>query len=260
VQLNQDIKKGAGVGSGTGVGVGRGQGARPARSQHDHLQCHRRQRRHQHAGFSRDSGGGGLAGRSTTLVAGVAGGGGPVAARAWAAPSRAPAGTARAPATASRRHVEQERQRKASRSIEEVRLVLERKQGCAVRDLQPGAARGRVVARQVRRQVHDRPGRQRHVLRAVSSELKNPELEQKLLTRFRSMTFPAEDVEVLETTVPDRLPAVLILPGPVPDAGSRFAREAGVFSWRRSSETFTGFSGTTPRFKQWSGQAAGSAR
>ena len=36
--------------------------------------------------------------------------------------------------------------------------------------------------------------------RIVSSELKNADLEQKLLARFRSMTFQAEDVGTLTTT------------------------------------------------------------
>ena len=43
----------------------------------------------------------------------------------------------------------------------------------------------------------------------MSSELKNPELEQKLLARFRSLEFTAEDVDTMVTTLPDRLPAVL---------------------------------------------------
>ena len=64
----------------------------------------------------------------------------------------------------------------------------------------------------------------------VSSELKNPELEQKLLARFRSMTFPAEDVETLVTTLPDRLPAVLIPRASARNAGPRDAlAAAGVF-------------------------------
>src|SRR6195952_1161989 len=76
VQLNQDIKKGAGVGSGTGVGVGAGkeQGL-PDRNMIT-SNATGGSGGINTAGFSRDSGGGGLAGRSTTAVLGAAGGGG----------------------------------------------------------------------------------------------------------------------------------------------------------------------------------------
>ena len=44
--------------------------------------------------------------------------------------------------------------------------------------------------------------------RLVSSELKNPDLEQKLLARIRTLSFAAEDVETLVTTYPlDFLPS-----------------------------------------------------
>ncbi len=42
----------------------------------------------------------------------------------------------------------------------------------------------------------------------MSSELKNPDLEQKLLARFRSLQFAAEDVDTMITTYPiDFLPS-----------------------------------------------------
>ena len=77
VQINpESIKPGLGVGTGVGVGVGAGtQPGLPVRSMitsnatggSGGINV---------AGYSRDTGGGGLAGRSTTLVEGAAGGGG----------------------------------------------------------------------------------------------------------------------------------------------------------------------------------------
>ena len=76
VQLNKDIKQGPGVGSGVGVGVGAGSEAGlPVRAMLT-SNASGGSGGINTAGYSRDTGGGGLAGRSTTLVAGVAGGGG----------------------------------------------------------------------------------------------------------------------------------------------------------------------------------------
>ena len=205
VQLNQDIKKGAGVGTGTGVGVGAGkeQGL-PDRNMITSNAAGGSGGINT-AGFSRDSGGGGLAGRSTTLVAGVAGGGGPglggqisgTGGHGTGAGNGKPGGTLTKGAGG-----------KASRSLEEVRLVLERNKGALYaiynRALREDASlQGKVVL-----SFTIEPNGSISDCRIVSSELKNAELEQKLLARFRAMTFAAEDVGTLTTTYPiDFLPS-----------------------------------------------------
>ena len=191
VQLNQDIKKGAGVGSGTGVGVGAGkeQGL-PDRNMIT-SNATGGSGGINTAGFSRDSGGGG--GGGPGLGGAITGTGG----------HGTGAGNGKSGGTLSKSG-----SGKASRSIEEVRLVLERNKGALYaiynRALREDASlQGKFVVR-----FTIAPGGSVTSCVQVSSELKNPELEQKLLTRFRSMTFPAEDVEVLETTYPiDFLPS-----------------------------------------------------
>ena len=208
VQLNQDIKKGAGVGSGTGVGVGAGkeQGL-PDRNMIT-SNATGGSGGINTAGFSRDSGGGGLAGRSTTLVAGVAGGGGGGGPGLGGAITGTGghgtgAGNGKTGGTLAKGG-----SGKASRSIEEVRLVLERNKGALYaiynRALREDASlQGKVTVR-----FTIAPSGGVTSCELVSSELKNQELEQKLLARFRSMTFPAEDVDVLVTTYPiDFLPS-----------------------------------------------------
>ena len=208
VQLNQDIKKGAGVGTGTGVGVGAGkeQGL-PDRNMITSNAAGGSGGINT-AGFSRDSGGGGLAGRSTTLVAGVAGGGGgggPGLGGAITGTGGHGTGAGSGKAGGA---VQRGSSGKASRSLEEVRLVLERAKGALYaiynRALREDASlQGKVVV-----EFTIAPSGGVTECHFVSSELKNPELEQKLLTRFRSLQFAAEDVDTLVTKYPiDFLPS-----------------------------------------------------
>jgi len=160
------------------------------------------------AGFSRDSGGGGLAGRATTLVAGVAGGGGGGGPGLGGAITGTGGHGTGAGYGKSGGSVTKGSSGKASRSLEEVRLVLERAKGSLYaiynRALREDASlQGKVVVRFV-----IAPDGSITSCSLVSSELKNPELEQKLLARFRSLQFAAEDVAPLETTYPiDFLPS-----------------------------------------------------
>ena len=208
VQLNQDIKKGAGVGTGAGVGVGAGkeQGL-PDRNMITSNAAGGSGGINT-AGFSRDSGGGGLAGRATTAVLGVAGGGGGGGPGLGGAITGTGghgtgAGVGKAGGTLAKSG-----SGRASRSIEEVRLVLERNKGALYaiynRALREDASlQGKFVV-----EFTIAPNGSVTACTQVSSELKNPELEQKLLARFRSMTFPAEDVETLVTRYPiDFLPS-----------------------------------------------------
>ena len=208
VQLNQDIKKGAGVGTGAGVGVGAGkeQGL-PDRNMIT-SNATGGSGGINTAGFSRDSGGGGLAGRSTTLVAGVAGGGGGGGPGLGGQISGTGGHGTGAGYGKSGGSVTKGGSGKASRSLEEVRLTLERSKGALYaiynRALREDASlQGKVVI-----ELTIAPNGSVTACHFVSSELKNPELEQKLLARFRSLQFAAEDVDTMITTYPiDFLPS-----------------------------------------------------
>lgn len=97
---------------------------------------------------------------------------------------------------------------KASRSIEEIKLVFERNKGAiyalynrALRD-EP-SLQGKVVL-----ELKIAPSGQVDGLRIVSSELKAEELEKKLLARIRQFDFGAKDVDVTVVTWPvDFLPS-----------------------------------------------------
>jgi len=97
---------------------------------------------------------------------------------------------------------------KASRSLEDIKLVFERNKGAiyalynrALRD-EP-ALQGKVVL-----ELKISPAGQVDGLRIISSELKAAELEAKLLARIRQFDFGAKDVEVMVVTWPvDFLPS-----------------------------------------------------
>jgi periplasmic protein TonB len=97
---------------------------------------------------------------------------------------------------------------KASRSIEDVRLVFDRNKGAiyaiynrALRD--DPALQGKVVL-----ELKISPSGQVEALRIVSSELKAEELERKLAARIRQFDFGAKEVEPLVVTWPlDFLPS-----------------------------------------------------
>ncbi|MCK6428711.1 MAG: TonB family protein, partial [Burkholderiaceae bacterium] len=97
---------------------------------------------------------------------------------------------------------------KASRSIEEIKIVFERNKGAiyaiynrALRD-EP-SLQGKVVL-----ELKIAPSGQVTDLRIVSSELKSPELERKLLARIKSFDFGAKDVDLMTVTWPvDFLPS-----------------------------------------------------
>jgi protein TonB len=203
VQMNKDIKPGPGVGSGVGPGVGAGQGpgvptrsliTSNATSGSGGINT---------AAYSRDTGGGGLAGRSTTLVEGVAGGRGGGGPGASAQGGNTPGAGAGAGGTLKRGG-----SGKASRSIEEIKLVFERNKGAiyaiynrALRE-EP-ALQGRVVL-----ELKIAPAGQVTDLRIVSSELKSTDLERKLLARIKQFDFGAKDVDAITVTWPvDFLPS-----------------------------------------------------
>lgn len=205
VQLKQDIKPGPGVGAGVGPGVGAGfEPGIPTRALIT-SNATRGSGGVNTAAYSRDTGGGGLAGRATTLVEGVAGGGGggglggggAVAGGGRGGSGKGAGGTVQRGASG-----------KASRSIEEIRLVFERNKG-AIYALYNRALRedptlqGKIVL-----ELRIAPSGAITELRLVSSELKAADLEGKLLARIRQFDFGAKDVEVMTVTWPvDFLPS-----------------------------------------------------
>jgi TonB family protein len=207
VQLNQDIKPGPGVGSGVGVGVGAGKEAGLPDRAMITSNATGGSGGINTAGYSRDTGGGGLAGRSTTLVAGVAGGGGG-GGYGGGGGVYGTGGHGTGTGAKAGGSVQRGASGKATRSIEEVRLVLERAKAAlyaiynrALRE--DPTLRGRVVV-----EFTIAPNGSVTNCRFVSSELQSPDLEQKLIARFRSLGFGAEDVDTLITTYPiDFLPS-----------------------------------------------------
>jgi len=199
VQINP-VKPGPGVGSGVGVGVGAGNEAGvPVRSMIT-SNASGGSGGINTAGYSSNTGGGGLAGRSTTMVEGaIGGGGGGGAGRAGSAGAQAgkAGGTLQRGASG-----------KASRSIEEIKLVFEKNKGAiyaiynrALRE-EPGL-QGKVVL-----ELKIAPAGNVLDCRIVSSDLKSPELESKLLARIRQFDFGAKDVDQMNVTWPvDFLPS-----------------------------------------------------
>ena len=208
VQLKQDIKPGPGVGTGVGVGVGAGvEAGVPVRAMIT-SNATKGSGGINTAAYSKDTGGGGLAGRGTTLVEGVAGGGG--GGGPGGGGGRAGGGTGDGSGVGGGKGgtLQKSGSGKASRSIEEIKLVFERNKGAiyaiynrALRD--DPALQGKVVL-----ELRIAPSGEVAGLRIVSSELKAEELEKKLLARIRSFDFGAKDVEAMVVTWPvDFLPS-----------------------------------------------------
>jgi protein TonB len=209
VQLNANIKPGPGVGSGTGPGVGAG--TAPGLPDRALITSNATGGSGgiNTAALSRDSGGGGLAGRATTLVEGVAGGGGGGGPGGGGGTGKGGTGTGGSGNGAGKGGaVQRGNSGKAARSLEEIRLVFERNKGAiyaiynrALRE-EP-SLQGKVVV-----ELKIAPAGQVTGCRLVSSELKTPELEQKLLARIRQFDFGAKDVDEMVVSWPlDFLPS-----------------------------------------------------
>ena len=212
VQLKQDIKAGLGVGTGVGAGVGAGQEEGiPVRAMIT-SNATRGSGGINTAAYSKDTGGGGLAGRGTTLVEGSAGGGG--GGGPGGGGGRAGGGSGDGSGVGGGVSggkggtLQKGGSGKGSRSIEDIKLVFERNKGAiyaiynrALRD--DPALQGKVVL-----ELKIAPGGEVSGLRIVSSELKAEELEKKLLARIRSFDFGAKDVDLMVVTWPvDFLPS-----------------------------------------------------
>jgi protein TonB len=201
------VKQGPGVGTGSGVGVGAGvEAGLPVRAMIT-SNATGGSGGINTAGYSRNTGGGGLAGRSTTVVEGAAGGGGGGGAGGGGARGRGD-GTGLASAGSSGGNLQRGGSGKASRSIEEIKLVFERNKGAiyaiynrALRE-EPGL-QGKVVL-----ELKIAPAGQVLECRIVSSELGSQELNAKLLGRIRQFDFGAKDVDLMIVSWPvDFLPS-----------------------------------------------------
>jgi len=204
------VKQGPGVGTNVGVGVGAGTEAGvPVRAMITSNATNGSGGINT-AGYSKNTGGGGLAGQSLTMVEGVIGGGGGGGAGGGGSRGRGD-GTGSGVGGAGGNgggSVQRGGSGKASRAIEDVRLVFERNKGSiyaiynrALRD-EPGL-QGKVVLK-----LTIAPSGGVTDLRIVSSELKMPDVEQKLLARIRTFDFGAKDVNEMIVNYPlDFLPS-----------------------------------------------------
>ncbi|WP_133309064.1 AgmX/PglI C-terminal domain-containing protein [Piscinibacter terrae] len=202
VQLNQNIKPGPGVGTGTGVGVGAGnEPGLPDRA----LITSKAQGGSggiNTAAYSRNTGGGGLAGRGTTLVEGVAGGGGGGGFGGGGSRGGNGDGVGGGGGTKAGGTMQRGNSGKASRSLEDIRLVMERNKGAlfaiyqrALRD--DPALQGKMVI-----SLKIAPSGQLVDCHLISSELKSPELEGKVIARIKALDFGAKDVDVTTVSWP----------------------------------------------------------
>ncbi len=194
VQLKNDIKQGPGVGTGVGAGVGSGTGLGvPTRSLITSNATNGSGGINT-AGYSRDTGGGGLAGRATTLVAGVAGGGG--------------GGGAGGGGGGSGGTLQRGGSGKASRSIEEIKLVFERNKGAIYAIYNRALREDPTLQGKVVLELKIAPSGEVLDCHIVSSELHATELEHKLLARIRQFDFGAKNVDLMVVTWPvDFLPS-----------------------------------------------------
>ncbi len=147
------------------------------------------------------------AGRATTLVEGVAGGGGG-GGPGGGGSSAGKGGNGTGVGGNAGGTLSKGGSGKASRSIEEIKLVFERNKGAiyaiynrALRE--DPALQGKVVL-----SLTIAPSGQVVDLKIASSELRAPELEAKLLARIRQFDFGAKDVAQMVVTWPvDFLPS-----------------------------------------------------
>ena len=212
VQLTP-VKQGPGVGTSAGVGVGAGNEAGTPTRALITSNATGGSGGINTASYSRNTGGGGLAGRATTLVEGVAGGGGGGGAGGGGARGRGDGSGSGVGGTGGGGQgaggaLQRGGSGKASRSIEDIKLVFDRNKGSiyaiynrALRE-EPGL-QGKVVLK-----LNIAPSGNVVDCRIESSELRTPELEAKLLARIRQFDFGAKDVDVMIVTWPvDFLPS-----------------------------------------------------
>jgi TonB family protein len=188
-KLDKSIKQGPGVGTGSGPGVGAGKSSGLPERSLITSNATRGSGGINTARFSRDTGGGGLGGHATSVVEGVLQGGG----------GGGPGGGGKLTRGGSG---------KASRSLEEIKLVFDRNKGSIYtiynRVLREDPSlQGKVVLK-----LTISPSGDVLDCRIVSSELRHPDLERKLLARIKQFNFGAKAVDTMVVTYPiDFLPS-----------------------------------------------------
>jgi protein TonB len=208
VQLKQDIKQGPGVGTGVGVGVGAGKD--PGLPDRSLITSNATGGSGgiNTAAYSRNTGGGGLAGRATTLVEGVAGGGGGGGPGGGGVRGGKGDGTGTGAGGGKGGNVQRDGSGKASRSLEEIKLVFERNKGAIYAIYNRALREDPTLQGKVVIALKIAPAGNVIDCRIVSSELKSPELESKLLARIRQFDFGAKDVNQMDVNWPvDFLPS-----------------------------------------------------
>jgi protein TonB len=208
VQLNKDIKPGPGIGAGVGVGVGAGTDPGIPTRALITSNATNGSGGINTAGYSRNTGGGGLAGRGTTLVEGTIGGGGGGGPGGGLGVGGRGDGAGSGTGGGKGGNLTKGGSGKASRSLEDIKLVFERNKGAiyaiynrALRE--DPSLQGKVVVK-----LTIAPAGHVVDVKVESSELHASELEQKLLARIRSFDFGAKDVDQMVVTWPvDFLPS-----------------------------------------------------
>lgn len=211
VQLNKDIKPGPGIGAGVGVGVGAGTDPGIPTRALITSNATNGSGGINTAGYSRNTGGGGLAGRGTTLVEGTiggGGGGGPGGGLGVGGKGDGSGNGTGVGGGGKGGSLTKGGSGKASRSLEDIKLVFERNKGAiyaiynrALRE--DPSLQGKVVVK-----LTIAPAGHVVDVKVESSELHASELEQKLLARIRSFDFGAKDVDQMVVTWPvDFLPS-----------------------------------------------------
>jgi TonB family protein len=207
VQMNKDIKQGPGVGTGVGVGVGAGnEPGLPSRALITSNAVGTSGGINT-ASYSRNTGGGGLAGRATTLVEGVAGGGGGGGAGGGGRGGTG-AGSGQGGGGGAGGTLQKSGSGKASRSIEDIRLVFERNKGSIYAIYNRALREDPTLQGKIVLKLTIAPSGEVTDARIESSELKSPDLERKLLARIKQFDFGAKSVEPMVATYPvDFLPS-----------------------------------------------------
>ena len=222
------VKQGPGVGTSVGVGVGAGTEAGvPVRAMITSNATNGSGGINT-AGYSKNTGGGGLAGQSLTMVEGVIGGGGGGGAGGGGARGRGDgtgSGVGGGGGNGGGGNLTKGGSGKASRAIEDVRLVFERNKGSiyaiynrALRE-EPGL-QGKVVLK-----LTIAPSGGVTNLRIVSSELKMPDVESEAAGPHQDLRLRRQGRQRDGRQLPARLPA-FIAPAPAAAAAWRVSRAA----------------------------------
>jgi outer membrane biosynthesis protein TonB len=208
VQINQNLQPGRGIGAGTGPGVGAGTEAGTPTRALITSNASGGSGGINTAAYSRDTGGGGLAGRATTLVEGTIGGGGGGGPGGGLGSGGKGDGVGSGTGAGKGGTLTKSGSGKASRSIEEIKIVFERHKGAIYAIYNRALREDPTLQGKVVLELKIAPTGGVVSARIVSSELQAEELEGKLLARISQFDFGSKDVETMVVSWPvDFLPS-----------------------------------------------------